>query len=291
MKVNESLINLLHTDVMRLGLFVSTKKQIIYVSTPKVACTSLLWWLAEIEGYSEDDFKSVDSCEVSMDLKIHDCILKIAPHLQNFSPDEIATILTSGNFFSFCIVRNPYTRIFSAWQSKILLEEPLQIQEYKKCNFLNLPINNVKDIAYAFENFLSYIYNNEFPDINNFHWKPMVELLYPDIIPYTKIYRLERCSQMAMDFQEIVGCNTSIPLSKKNKFNDSILPFNHAFFTSKSIELIKLLYKDDFTTFDYSADMPKESINFTKKQFDVYIRAIYMLRSRHKRIGEILSNK
>ena len=261
MENRKSLLELLHAGIEY--PYVSQKNRIIYIPTAKAACTSLKWWLMEMEGYSVDDLKYLDSFEVSTDLKIHDCILQIAPYLRSSTPDKVAAMLTSGDYFTFCMVRNPYTRIFSAWQSKILLQEPLQIQEYKDCGLLDLPINNVEDIANAFENFLSYIYNNEFPNITNPHWKPMVELLQPDIMPYTKIYQLEHSDQMTIDLQKKFGSDVSIPLSKKDKFNDSIIPFSPVFFTDKAIEIIETLYKNDFTRFGYNIGIPEASTSFT----------------------------
>ena len=104
--------------------YCSRRHRLFYVATPKVACTTLKWWFAELEGYTEILCNIKDSAETDPDLVIHDSFHKVAPDVTGLSPSELLEPLTSDDYFRFAIVRNPYKRIFSAWQSKLLLKEP-----------------------------------------------------------------------------------------------------------------------------------------------------------------------
>ena len=105
---------------LRYNSYRSERYKLFYVATPKVACTSLKWWFAGLEGYAEDIRKFKDSAESDPDLVIHDTFHRIAPDVTGLMPDVLADVLSSGSYFRFAVVSNPYKRIFSAWQSKLL---------------------------------------------------------------------------------------------------------------------------------------------------------------------------
>lgn len=55
--------------------------RLFYVATPKAACTTLKWWFAALEGYSQDLRRITDSAETDPDLAIHDSFHKVAGHV------------------------------------------------------------------------------------------------------------------------------------------------------------------------------------------------------------------
>lgn len=134
----------------------SERQRLLYVATPKVACTKLKWWFAALEGYAEDLRKITDSSETDRDLIIHDSH-RVAPNVTGLSLQDLREALESESFFQFALVRNPYKRIFSAWQSKLLLREPLQVGPYVGADFYHHPIKTAADIAQAFEGFWSIL--------------------------------------------------------------------------------------------------------------------------------------
>src|SRR5687768_7893976 len=110
---------------LRWNSYLSQRYKLLYVATPKVACTSLKWWFAGLEGYSQVLSEIKDSKESDPDLVIHDSFHKVAPDVAGLLPHALAESLVSDAYFRFAVVRNPYKRVFSAWQSKLLLREHL----------------------------------------------------------------------------------------------------------------------------------------------------------------------
>ncbi|MHB1768344.1 MAG: sulfotransferase family 2 domain-containing protein, partial [Phycisphaerae bacterium] len=108
------------------GSLVSYQYLLHYVSTPKVACTSLKWWFAELDAPEFFTYDILRSYETDPNLTIHDSFHRACPKITGLDAVDLKKILLSRDFFRFALVRNPFTRIFSAWQSKILLREPLQ---------------------------------------------------------------------------------------------------------------------------------------------------------------------
>jgi uncharacterized protein (DUF3084 family) len=264
----------------------SDRYKIFYVSTPKVACTTLKWWFASLEGKVKQLRALTDSAETDPDLIIHgNSFQRLAPHVTGLGVDVIEQTLESDAYFKFAIVRNPYKRIFSAWQSKLLLQEPLQVAPYKSFEFFNHPLRNAHDIALAVEGFLDHLANNEAPSYWDLHWTPQFNLLRPDLIEYSKVFKIEQAQDLGVALTEWVGEYIPSPFAGR-RANESLIPYLPEFVTPRSAALIKMLYARDFETFGYDPEPPESKEAFSAEQLDVALKAIRSIRARHQRLGE-----
>jgi glycosyltransferase involved in cell wall biosynthesis len=268
-------------EYLHLNSYLSERYKLFYVSTPKVACTTTKWWFASLEECSKDLRRFVDSDESDPDLVIHDGFKKIAPNVTGLSPGAIKKIINSEEYFKFALVRNPFNRIFSAWQSKLFLQEPLQIGPYTKFDFFNYPIESLSDVAMAFEGFLEHLSKNESPLFWDNHWTPQSSLIRPDLLSYSKLVKLENSFELTKAIDKHAGQILSDPFSTYH-INRSIIPFNSALFTPRSIELIISLYSRDFEIFEYDTVIPEPEEEFSEEQFDIALRATKMIRARHR---------
>ena len=266
----------------------SNQYKLLYIATPKVACTSLKWWFAELEGYAHSIRQTINSSETDPDLIIHDTFYKVAPSVAGLSREELSLPLTSSDYFRFALVRNPFKRIFSAWQSKLLLREPLQVGPYVDYDFYNQSTQNAGEIALAFERFLEHLAANEAPNYLDVHWTPQADLLRPDLINYSKLVKIENVAELTNALSDRLGSNFVDPFVTRSA-NESIIPYLPKLFTPRAIELVRLLYAQDFADFGYSDQLPSSNLHFSNEQFDIAIKAIQMIRARHQRFGEIIS--
>ncbi|OGS95975.1 MAG: hypothetical protein A3H31_03240 [Gallionellales bacterium RIFCSPLOWO2_02_FULL_57_47] len=271
---------------LRGNSFRSAQHKLFYVATPKVACTLLKWWFADLEGYTQALREIKSSSETDPELVIHDSFHRVAPEVTGLKKEALLEPLTSDAYFRFAVVRNPYKRIFSAWQSKLLLREPLQVGSYLDCDFFNLPIKKPSDIAAAFEGFLEYIAAHEAPDFRDYHWTQQATLLRPDLINYTKLVKIESAKELSAALFDWLGPHFVDPFAVRG-VNESLIPYLPKFVTDRSSELIRKLYAEDFEVFGYSKQPPKSREIFSADQFDLAMRAISMIRGRHKRLGEL----
>ena len=271
---------------LRWNSYRSEKYKLFYVATPKVACTSLKWWFADLENVSKVIRDSIESTETSPELVIHDTFFKVAPNVTGLLPDALLEPLNSDDYFRFAVVRNPYKRIFSAWQSKLLLREPLQVRPYLGCGFYKQPIEKASDIASAFEGFLEHLLANEASSYWDIHWTPQVDLLRPDLINYTKLVKIEDAKALSHSLAMHLGENTPDPFAVRHT-NESLIPYLPELITERSSELILSLYAADFEMFGYSKQPPRTKELFSDGQFDIALKAIAIIRGRHQRFGEV----
>ncbi|GEM_PF-2413500 len=273
-------------NYLKFNSYLSKRHKIFYVATPKVACTSLKWWFADIEGLRDElEQCAINSFESTSELAIHDTFHKVSPNITGLSKTSLIDVLNTSDYFKFALVRNPFTRLFSAWQSKLLYKEPLQSKNYIDREFFNHPINSIDDIARSFEKFLQHLAENEVPDFWDPHWTPQTTLLHPEIINYTKISKLEDTKDLSVLLKKHLGENFIDPF-QTNHSNESLIPFVPEVITTRSIELIQKLYSCDFTAFKYSKTPPQTSKKFSDDQFEIALKAIKLISERNKKLGE-----
>lgn len=270
---------------LRSNSYLSEKYKLLYVATPKVACTSLKWWFASLAGLSKEDFSDVESDESDPDLVIHDAFRTLAPSVTGLQPQSLIEPLTSNSYFRFAVVRNPYTRIFSAWQSKLLLREPLQSHSFVDCDFYNRPIKTEEDIALAYEGFLEHILSLDEAHLDA-HWKPQFNLLRPDLISYSKVAKLEHVNDLTAEFTRHVDASIPKPFRDRPR-NESLIPYSRKFVTDRSVEIIQELYAKDFEAFGYDVAPVVGREDFSAPELNVAIRAIELIRGRHQRLAQI----
>ncbi|POA21768.1 hypothetical protein C1886_04115 [Pseudomonas sp. FW300-N1A1] len=262
----------------------SEQYKLFYVSTPKVACTSLKWWIASLEGCTKALSGITDSAESNPDQVVHE-LHKVAPHITGLSSQELVEALTSDSYFRFAVVRNPYKRIFSAWQSKLLLQEPQQVGPYLQRDFFHQPLRNANDIALAFEGFLEHLASMEAPSYWDQHWTPQAVLLRPDLINYSKLVKIEESSQLSKALSERLGEYVPDPFAER-RANESLIPYLPEFVTERSANLIRTLYAEDFSVFGYDTELPEVKERFSEQELELALRAIKLIRGRHQRLGE-----
>ncbi len=271
-------------DFLRNNAFLSNRYRLLYVSTPKVACTSLKWWFAALEGHAQTLRGLGDTRESDLDLLIHDNFYKVAPNVTGLSMKVLAEPLESDSFFRFALTRNPYKRVFSAWQSKLLLREPLQIDPYVRSDFFYHPIDSRDDIALAFERFLEHVSANEAPSFWDQHWTPQTMLLRPGEVRYSLVAKIEKPRELSDALAKWSNGTLPDPMAVPRK-NESLIPYLPEFLTPRSAEMIRSLYADDFRVFDYDVEPPPAKEAFDDGQLDVAIKAVKLIRARHERLG------
>lgn len=217
------------------------EKKYLYIETPKVACTKIKRILQEVEGLEIS--KRVWASIHTRDNKN----VTYVKRLGDYSIEEQNYLLKSPDVFRFCFVRNPYNRLFSAYNNKIYNNdiEYLKIQNgiRKKCFVL--------DDKISFIDFIFYVIKQDIAE-QDIHWRIQAELIFYDEINYSFIGKLESFDN---DFKYVLEkLNVEEKLfyiieEKINKTERLIVgpKYNH--------ELADLVYKKyfkDFKCFGYS---------------------------------------
>lgn len=171
--------------------------------------------------------------------------------------------------FSFTSVRNPYTRLIAAFKDKILT--PASPGHFYRELAPRLGIDprratmSSDTLRNSFERFLMFVegtIRHSWPMAPDPHWLQMADTLSPLAHARGRFDAVVHLERMTSSLQEIFdNVDTPYHVSVKNspRFNESHvaeLPLPKSepsqWYTSYSAQLVRELYKDDFSLFNYN---------------------------------------
>jgi hypothetical protein len=229
--------------------FVVEDKKILYVETPKVACSSIKTILRDLYP-SECGSPHYMKDQSSMEMVVHCRSAHASRSLLDLSDHEIEEVLLSKGWLRFCIVRNPFRRLFSCWRDKVFLHEPGFLRT--QSNLINY-LRDIHDPVENFRAFTCWVINER--SVNH-HWQPMTSILCPELIAYTLVAKLEFLSTQIRPFLHRLGCGED-RLSKYKR--NSSLPVPRAEYYNRQVaEEVYEYYRGDFAQYGYGFDTWRE---------------------------------
>src|SRR6267143_5329565 len=115
---------------LRRTTFVSLEKRYFYFAVPKAACTQMKELLRSVENAGPIKAFADGSPQTRRDMFIHARPNVPLPSLLDLDDRTQRRVLEAPDVLRMTVVRNPYTRLVSAWTNKILLCEPGVQAEY-----------------------------------------------------------------------------------------------------------------------------------------------------------------
>jgi len=246
-----------------MNTFFCKSKKFLLTLVPKVASSSLKMWLHKIEDVS--CIKNNGDCD-KCNTNIHGCkcINKIA------NLDEVI----ESNYDLYSFVRNPYSRILSAFQNKIIDDNFWKLEKlgrkpsviyYKFGTFLKERSNDtendiyfhlkkIKSNKHYFLLFLQMLDSD--PEImKEEHIATQTSILRLDILKYKFIGKLET---MERDFQVFLSkIDECTPLNFRKEVSGLPNSFNSetklkSFYSAEHLNIVNKIYDDDFKNFSYT---------------------------------------
>lgn len=157
-----------------------------YVSIPKCGCTSLKYWIYNIEfnrefkKYTKDDKR----------INIHNC--------QEFKTIPSSKILEEKQDYKvITIVRDPIERFLSAYSNRVIHHKQLSEQSIYKDQIAAAGLKFNPDINYFVENLESY---QKCAKPIWHHTKPVINIIGSNLDLYTNIYRIREMNRIREDF-------------------------------------------------------------------------------------------
>jgi len=237
---------------VRQRTIVLPEHRVLFFPMPKAGCTSTLWLLAAVVGLSPDDFARSALPEVSPALVVHD--LGRWPRrfrLGELGPAEAKPALHDDGWFRFTVVRDPGPRLWSAWQSKLLMREPRFVETYGGFPWFPEPPSKraPERVLDAFRGFVVGIADQWADEpIRDPHWTPQSEIV--GSIALNHVGRLESLDATIAALREHVGDRPEFerPVPRENR---TPLRYDPLVYDDASAAVVRDLYRDDFEQFGY----------------------------------------
>lgn len=275
---------------LRYASFVSNDQKMVYVETPKCACSTLKSIFLHLNNIPVKRIQV--GRESTLDMSIHQRDIHPIKSLLDYSFSEQRALLTSDDVVRFTVVRNPYARVYSAWADKIRQREPgYALLEKKILNELKC-----KDKELSFKKFVSWLKKQNLSS-GNIHWRTMSSLLFLDEINYSKIIKTE---SIVKDFQYILD-KSKLDLSAKElltnfRVNESLPSDWKSSYDDTTAQVVYELYQEDFNSFGYSKDswnsLPSIDIDHHGNEYEKLKNAcINAVRARNETIEYLIKER
>ena len=268
------------TEAYRNRFFISQKHKLCYVGVDKVANTSLKWWMAEIEGLSGRINDAINQRGLNASKGIHTVYPLVAPRLVLDSFSRIREVFHSGEFYCFTLVRNPYTRLFSAWTDKVLRGKHFYTRKLladKK--FYARPATGIEGVRKGFEAFVAWLHTDPNMLQADRHWMPQFFLLRPDLLHYDFIGKIEEADLLEHALAAVLKEPHAGILHGKRPQNRMSLPYHQEFVTVQAQKMIREMYADDFDHLGYEASLPHASLPVDEKRVEKTLMRFFMERA------------
>jgi hypothetical protein len=266
--------------------------RLFYVPVPKAGCTALLWSLARLARIRENEFADSSGREVSRLLTIHD--LSRWPKPFRFGerpPDDREHVLGADDWFRFTVVRHPYRRLWSAWQSKILLAEPQFIEKFSSQPWFPGPVRSAAEVLTAFRAFLDAL--REDPDLvrSDVHWAPQVELIEYQNVSYDHIGQIEKIGKTLDRIREHLSETKGAVLPELPRNNVGALQYADELFTEADVRFLAEMYAEDMRVFGYEPPQGEALGSSVPGSWtstaDTLAPALEELRQRNERVADL----
>lgn len=230
---------------LRYSTFVNLRKKYLYFEVPKAACTRMKEILLSLEGGQPAGLTVGGVRDTRREMFVHYRQNIKLPSLIDLDNDTQRRVLESPDFFRFTIVRNPYTRLLSAWRNKILLCEPGQQAIYSSIKG-SLPALNNKALV-SFREFIDYVTTHCDLRTCDPHWRCQVDHLFYKALNLSTVGKLETMNEALRRFATHLGLADSFVNDNANVSASG----GSAGYDQSTADKVYRMYRDDFATLGY----------------------------------------
>jgi hypothetical protein len=224
--------------------------RVLFLPIPKAGCTSVLWLLAELAGIPAETFAQSALPEVSPALTVHDTSLWGEKNrLADYEGEERERVFTEEGWFRFSVVRHPGTRLWSAWQSKLLLREPRFVATFGEEPWFPRVPERPADLVEDFRRFVAALPGGAVEDV---HWAVQHDLVGQ--LPLTHVGQVERMPETLA----LLRAHVSDELwpAETGRENRTRLPMPPDAFDDAAAAVLHERYRVDFQHFGYDPERP-----------------------------------
>lgn len=230
---------------------VAPKAQILYVPVTKAASTTVKTMLAKAEeSYVEPmlDFTPY-STAFAADF-VHSPRVHGLMRYRDLCLSDKLTALNSDHWWRVAVIRNPYDRIVSTWQNRVVMlgtALPSEIQThleftYDSCGRL--------DVVASFANFVEALAEHRSVFFIDDHFRPQTRALRCPKIDFSHVVRLEQPGHLEEFRLELADrTNREIPLPH---FNEGLGIRTEHVMSQRAASLLEDVYAEDFHNLGYS---------------------------------------
>jgi hypothetical protein len=233
---------------LRNSSFVSVPKRYLYFEVPKAACTEMKLLLRLQEGATPIRLLAGKLMETRREMFVHARENVPLPSLIDLDDATQRDVLESDDFFRFTIVRNPYTRLVSAWKNKVVPCEPGCERLYLEIKGQLPDVHSKKLIA--FDEFVDYLESKCDLSTCDQHYRRQVDHVFFEAFNFSYVGKVENMAATLARFQQHLGLAEPLTAGRKN----ASAPVGLATYNQNLADRVYSMYQADFDRLGYDRD-------------------------------------
>jgi dermatan 4-sulfotransferase 1 len=230
---------------LRQSTFVSLPKRYMYFAVAKAGCTQMKELIRGVEGMPALKLFPKGDWQTRRDMFVHSRLNLPLPSVADLDDRTQKEVFEAPDFLRMTVVRNPYTRVVSAWMNKILLCEPALKEEYLEIKG-RLPDLYEKSLI-SFPEFIEYLANKANLRTCNSHWRRQVDHTFFPAMNFSLVVKLEQLAEGLRRFGAHLGLSAPPVASRKNES----LRLGSPAYTEELADKVFALYRTDFDVLHY----------------------------------------
>ncbi len=272
--------------------FVLPQHKIVYISVTKVACTALRWMLADLAGEDPERFYEANGPHLTRLMTVHDTRDRwhVVRRLSEMSPEEVAEISVDNGWFVFAAVRDPWSRLWSAWESKLLTRHPGFVRKYGDQPWFPRIPRSPDDVVADFRTFVeTHPWTTDPQLVRDSHFWPQVRSVRPDGLGYSGVYDLSALSRLVADLHaHLAGLGLDRDELYMPRANETPLALTSDVLAGGVAEQVRELYRPDF---DRLGDRWRlEDLRLAEPWSPDAMRAVRFQAEVNERIGDLAAH-
>jgi Sulfotransferase family len=255
------------------------RHRVLFLPMPKAACTNVLWTLAGLAGLPEERFDESPLPEVSPALTVHDMNAWPDEHrLIRYDEPERERLLAEDGWLRFTLVRDPAPRLWSGWQSKLLLREPRFVDDFGDAPWFPRVPWAPREILDDFRAFVAALGGGEGEDV---HWSVQHDLAGQ--LPLTHVGRVERLEETLA----LLAAHAGADLRSGRHENRSPLPLPPGLYDEQSAAILRKRHRADYAAYGYAPPVAGGDLAAWEAEVEPLLPLLRTSIDEHARLGQL----
>lgn len=240
-------------------VLVARHARVLYVPSTKVASSTMRLLLAQANGtFRPDRIDYLDGPTISIEQSVHNTFINGLEHLELLPVAEQNVMKDSADWWRVAAVRNPYSRVYSAWENRILLRAPSPVlpEAWELCG--DVERDGCIDIGASFRRFIEVLMHR--PEVFGVDSHFKTQSMHFDLTPLelTHLIRLDEPGALA-DFADNLGRRVGQSLVP-TRLNEGLGLTYRDVVDSRTGALIDDIFGSDFTRFGFEKEVFADSL-------------------------------
>lgn len=226
--------------------------KLLYLPVPKTAWTSMLWLMAHMAGIPRERFDRAEDAETTVPMTVHDRHIwrESGRRLADYTGEARERVLNEDGWLRFAVVRDPATRLWSSWQSKLLRREPHYSRRFRERPWFPAIPESPDDVLRDFHAFVAALDREWWDDsLGEPHWMPQRDIL--SRLQLNHVGRMEQLDDTLNALRAHLGTAATVPddLPRENRMP---LPYSPVVYDEAAADVIRRRYGPDFEQYGYA---------------------------------------